>query len=152
MTERPKRGRPTKYREEYVQQAQRLCEMGHTDEEIASVLGVCLRTILVWRSKYPDFMRAFKAGKEPADDRVERALYSRAVGYSVEEEKIFQYGGKIIRAKTMRHYPPDPTSCAIWLNNRRSDRWRSKPEQASDNGEDIARAIAAAYEAIDADL
>jgi hypothetical protein len=38
------------------------------------------------------------------DDRVERALYQRAIGWG--------------------NLPPDVTACIYWLKNRRKDRWR----------------------------
>ena len=42
-----------------------------------------------WKAQHPDFLGSLKAGKEEADARVERSLYSRAVGYSFNSEKIF---------------------------------------------------------------
>jgi hypothetical protein len=39
-------------------------------------------TLYRWKLEYPEFSRVFKLGKAAADDRVERSLYSRAVGYS----------------------------------------------------------------------
>ena len=46
------------------------------------------------------------------------------MGYTFEAEEVFQYQGKIIRAKVIKHVPPDTTSMIFWLKNRRKDRWR----------------------------
>lgn len=117
-------GRPVEYKEEFVQQVEKLCQLGATDIEIGDFFGVDSRTIYRWKIKYPDFCRAIVSSKAPADDRVERSLYHRATGYTYEAEKVFQYQGVIVRAKTIEHVPPDTTACVFWLKNRRKEVWR----------------------------
>lgn len=53
-----------------------------------------------------------------------RSLYHRAVGYSYEAEEVFQYKGKIIRTKVVKHVPPDTTAMIFWLKNWRRLEWR----------------------------
>lgn len=124
-----KGGRPSGYQPEYVEQARKLCELGATDIEVADFFDVSDRTIYRWQLKYPEFCQALKAGKASADDRVERSLYHKATGYTFESEKIFQFQGEIVRAKTREHIPPDTTSMIFWLKNRRPEQWRDKSEQ-----------------------
>lgn len=121
--------RPTDFKPEFIEQARKLCELGATDIEIADFFEVSDRTIYRWQLKYPEFCQALKAGKESADDRVERSLYHKATGYTFEAEKIFQNNGEIIRAPYREHIPPDTTSMIFWLKNRRPDVWRDKREQ-----------------------
>jgi len=122
-------GRPTAYKEEYVDQARKICEQfGATDYELSVFFGVSERTIYRWKVAHPEFCQALKMGKEVPDDRVEKALYHRALGYTHEEEHLFHYQGEVIRAETVKHYPPDVTACLAWLNNRRPDQWRQQPE------------------------
>jgi hypothetical protein len=60
-----------------------------------------------------------------ADDRVERSLYNRAIGYSYDAVKIFcSRDGEIIEAPYVEHVPPDVTACIFWLKNRRPQDWR----------------------------
>ena len=120
------RGRPTKYKDEYPKQAEKLCLLGATDEEIADFFEVNALTIYRWKAKHPDFCKALKAGKEHADERVERSLYQRAIGYTHDEDKIFNDGGKALIVPTKKHYPPDTTAGIFWLKNRRKDDWRDK--------------------------
>jgi hypothetical protein len=122
----PKVGRPTQYRETYPEQARKLCELGATDVEVADFFGVDEFTIYRWKIKYPDFCGAMLTGKENLDERVQRSLYHRAVGYTFSSEKIFQHSGEIIRAKTREHVPPDTAACSLWLRNRRPAEWRDK--------------------------
>ena len=88
------------------------------------MLGVTERTLLNWKKDHPEFLEALKLGKENADDRVERSLYNRAVGYSFESVKVFQFQGAIIEAPITEHVPPDTTAGIFWLKNRRPDLWR----------------------------
>jgi len=119
-------GRPTKFKPEYVEQAKKLCELGATDFEIARFFEVDCSTITRWKHAHPEFCMSLHAGKELADERVERALYQRAVGYSFDSEKVFQFQGEIARTDIVEHVPPDPGAAKMWLTNRRGDKWRDK--------------------------
>lgn len=119
-------GRPTDYRPEYAEQAKKLCALGATDMELADFFEVDTRTIYRWRNTHEAFCQAVRAGKEKADERVERSFYNRAVGYTYESEKIFHYQGGITRAPYLEHVPPDPGAAFNWLKNRKPDEWRDK--------------------------
>lgn len=125
-----KKGRPSDYDKSYCKQAERLCLLGATDGELADFFEVDVRTIYRWKAVHEDFSQALKAGKQAADDRVERSLYQRAVGYSYDTVKIFNNltGPTIVPYREL--VPPDPTSCIFWLKNRRKDEWRDKQEHA----------------------
>lgn len=128
--EKSNAGRPSKFRPEYVERVRRLCESGAVDREIAQAFGVAESTLYEWKHRYPDFSEAMKPGKELADDRVERALFNRAVGYSFDSEKIMQFEGDPVRVPCVEHVPPDVTAARIWLENRRRDKWGPKVQTA----------------------
>ena len=110
-------GRPTTYRPEYAEQARKLCRNGATDREIADILGVCVRTFYRWRAEHDAVAEALTAGKEFADDRVERALYERACGYEYSDVKIFHPSGAkepVIVPITV-HVPADVGAAKQWL-------------------------------------
>jgi hypothetical protein len=121
-------GRPSSYRPEFADQARKLCELGATDKEIADFFDIAVGSLYRWKTTYPDFNEALKAGKAAADDRVERSLYNRAVGYSYKSEKVFQYQGQIVRAETTEHVPPETVAAIFWLKNRRRDDWRDRQD------------------------
>lgn len=135
-------GRPSGYREEYAGQAEKLCQLGATDMELADFFEVDVRTIYNWKHAHPDFFQALCVGKEALDDRVERSLYMRAVGYTFESEKVFNYQGEIVRAPTREHVAPDPGAAMSWLKNRRGDKWRDKQEIEHTASGDLAAIIA----------
>lgn len=117
-------GRPPSYQAAYVVQAEKLCKLGATDAEMADFFGVAQSTFYRWKNEYPEFSEALKTAKAEADERVERSLYHRAVGYTFDSEKVFQFQGEIVRGKIKEHVPPDTTACIFWLKNRRSNDWR----------------------------
>lgn len=119
-------GQPTKYNPEYAEQAAKLCKLGATDDDLADFFEVSRQTIHNWQAAHQEFFDALKVGKAEADDRVERSLYQRAVGYSHPEDKIFMPAGKDapVIVPTVKHYPPDTTAMIFWLKNRRPAAWR----------------------------
>jgi hypothetical protein len=117
-------GRPTSYKPEYCEQVQKLCALAATDIEIADFFAISVKTLNFWKIKYPEFGASIIDAKEIADIRVQRSLYQRAVGYTFESEKVFQYQGEIVRAKTLEHVPPDTTAAQWWLRNRQPSKWR----------------------------
>ena len=131
-------GRPSSYRLEYVKQVEKLCKMGATDFDLAGFFEVDVTTIWRWSTKHPEFRKAQKSGKEAADDRVERSLYQRAVGYSYDSVKVFMPAGSPcpVYAPLVEHVTPDTTAAIFWLKNRRKEEWRdvSRQEQTGPDG------------------
>jgi transposase len=119
------RGRPTDFNPEYVRQAEKLCALGATDEEIADFFGVQTRTIYRWKAAHPEFSQAIKTAKELADERVERSLYQRACGYETDAVKIFMpaSASKPVYAEYKEKVAADTTAAIFWLKNRRKETW-----------------------------
>jgi len=111
-------GQPTKYKPEYNEQVFKLCLLGAIDTELADFFNVCEATINNWKLSEPEFLESIKRGKIEADMNVAHSCYNRALGYSHKEDKIFNNNGEPLIVETTKHYPPDPTSIAIWLNNK----------------------------------
>lgn len=122
-----RRGRPSKYKPEFVKQAGKLTALGATDREVAEFFEIDERTLHRWKHEHPDFCHALNVGKEPADARVKQSLFRRAVGYTFDSEKVFQFQGQIVRAEVVEHVPPDVTAGIFWLKNRQPDEWRQAP-------------------------
>lgn len=129
----------TPYTPEMLSIAKAMCKIGATDVDLAHEFGVSRLTIHNWTLRHPEFADALKIGKDAFDDRVERALAHRAVGYTFEEEKVFCYQGQIITHKVDTHVPPDVGAAKNWLINRRKDKWSetSKHELTGKDGEPL---------------
>lgn len=118
--------RPSKFKPEFIAQAEKLCRLGATDLEIADFLEVDVRTLYRWKGENAEFCQALKAGKDVADERVERSLFARANGYEHDEVDIRVIGGEVVQTPIRKFYPPDTTAAIFWLKNRRPAEWREK--------------------------
>lgn len=123
-------GAPKKYKKEFVEQGRKLAQLGATDIEIADFFKVDVRTIYNWKHSEPEFFQALILGKEAVDDRVERSLYQRAIGYEQEEVKIFMPAGaeSPVYAPFRAKIAADVGAAKLWLTNRRGETWREKNE------------------------
>lgn len=129
IEKRGKGGRTPDYEPWMCQVAQKLCERGATDDEIAQELDVSTRTLYRWKGKYEEFCQAIITGKSIADERVERSMYALACGsYYVEKQaikvKVDRYTEKVEIVEVERYRPPDPGSASFWLKNRRKETWK----------------------------
>lgn len=103
--------------------AQRFCETGATDAEIAAFFEIPVGLLYQWRRDHPSFAASIKVGKEIADLRVERALYEMAVGTVVDDVKVLGDGGIV---PYQRRIDPQLGAATMWLKNRQRDKWRDK--------------------------
>lgn len=85
---------------------------GLTDEQIASNVGIGVRTLYEWKEKYPQILQALKKGKEVVDYQVENALLNNALD-------------------------GDTTAQIFWLKNRRPDKWRDKPQEEKQSADTV---------------
>ena len=104
-----------------------LYQEGKTDQEVADIIGVP-RTTLRDQVQYNAIIDPVSKAKSEADNKVEEALFKRAIGYEHPEDKIFNDNGEALIVPTIKHYPPDPVSAIFWLKNRRPEAWKDKQE------------------------
>ena len=125
-------GRPSKYKEEYCEQAEKLARLGATDKEMADFFGVTEQTLNNWKTdkdgNETEFFESLKRGKVESDARVVDSLYQRALGYSCREDKVFLVDKKPLIVPMMKQYPPDTTAAIFWLKNRRPSEWRDRQD------------------------
>lgn len=123
-----KGGRPTRYKQEYAEQAYKLCLLGATDVEMADFFQVAESTLNLWKKRHPEFSESITRGKLLADAEVAEKLYQRAKGYSHEAVKIFNHQGAEMIVPYVEHYPPDTQAASLWLRNRQPAKWRDKQD------------------------
>lgn len=126
-------GRPTAYRPEYDDLAYNYCLLGAKDTQLADFFGVTEQTINNWKKDHPSFFESLKKGKVQADAEVANALFNRAKGYSVTEEREEETvggegGGSFKKVKQVKHIAGDTTAQIFWLKNRQPEMWRDKRE------------------------
>ncbi len=54
-TQTASRGRPTKYKAEYAEQAAKLCKLGATDAQLADFFEVSVSTVNLWKVEHREF-------------------------------------------------------------------------------------------------
>jgi hypothetical protein len=119
-------GRPSKYKPEYCEIAQKLCaRCGFTDVQLADWFEVDVRTIHRWRAEIDEFCQACRAGKAETDDLVERSTVQHICGYYVEVEELDRHGHK----QTLRKWIPGNAHAGMkWLAARRPAVYREQKE------------------------
>jgi len=96
------RGRPTKYKPEYAEKAEKLALLGMTDVQLAEHFGIAESNFYQWQQRFPEFQEALKKGKIDADAAVVESLFKKAKS-------------------------GDFLSMAYWINNRcRAYGWSAK--------------------------
>ena len=121
------KGRPSKYQEEFADQARKLCLLGATDAELADFFEVCEATINNWKREHPAFLESIRAGKIKADAEVADSLYRRATGEFIQLEKLVKKDDGSYEAIRYKSYVPgDPNAAYKWLQNRRAQNWTDK--------------------------
>ena len=128
-------GRPTRYKAEYARISAKACELGAIDKDLAAMFDVSEQTINAWKKAHPSFLESLKS-KDHADAQVEKALFKRAVGYSHQEDKIFNNNGEEMIVETTKHYAPDTGACVVWLANRQPAKWKKDPGASQQGGDE----------------
>jgi hypothetical protein len=118
-------GRPSKKNTLDFEMIETFYGFGLIDEQICKALDITEKTLANWK-KDEAFLQAIKRGKAISDNRVERSLYDRAMGYSHLEDDIKVVDKEIVITPTVKHYPPDTTAIIFWLKNRKRAEWRDK--------------------------
>jgi hypothetical protein len=121
-----KGGRPSKYKPEYAETAQKLCaRLGFTDKQLADWFDVTVSTIHLWRLRHVEFSEACRAGKGETDDLVERSTVQHICGYYVVVDEMDRFGN----VKQMRKWIPGNAHAGIkWLSSRRPEVYREQKE------------------------
>lgn len=129
-----RRGRPTKFRPEFVEQARKLCLLGLTDGELADFFGVDEATIHRWKHTHKDFCESISTGKMLADSDVADSLYRSAVGghFITEERPAGGENGPATVLPLKRQVAPSVQAQSLWLRNRQPRLWRDRIEVQAD--------------------
>jgi hypothetical protein len=122
----PGPGRKSLYREQYAEQAFKLCLLGAKDTELAHFFGVSEKTLNNWKDEHPAFLQSIIDGKEKADAEVAHSLYKMATGHTITAEKLVKKGDDFEAVRYKQYIPGDSGAAYRWLLNRRRQDWTDK--------------------------
>lgn len=136
--------------------AELLARLGFTDKEAAEKLGICEKTYTNWKKKYKELLPSIKKGKDDIINKIEHALYQRALGYEYQEIDI-EYEDvliddevkKIKKVKEkQKQMAADVTAIIFSLKNLVPNKWRDRRqvEMSGNVGITMAEIHAAAEE------
>lgn len=119
--------------EEQCRIAKKVCRLGATDLELASILDRDVATIKRWMVTDEAFSHACKVGGDMADARVERGLYQRAVG-GVRKgwREQATKDGDVVMLNFEEEVLPDTAAASRWLESRKRKDWGVKSVNTDD--------------------
>jgi len=153
-------GRPSKFDTIDKKQLKVLVQKGFTTKEIAEFFSINPETFFEYLKTRPEFSNTLKDWKQEADEKVEKCLYQRAIGYEYDEvvyEKS-AVGGLGLKLSddeikeikhvntnkvkiTVKKVLPDVTAQIFWLKNRKPKEWRDKHDFEVPDIENILKAV-----------
>ena len=102
----------------YPYWTRKLSLLGLSKRQIAKVFNITEKTFRSWCDNIKELREAFEDGNFKADSMVASALFERAIGFSVPEEKLIVIGGTIVREEVNKYYPPSVEAAEKWLARR----------------------------------
>lgn len=134
-------GRPTAFKEDYIEQAYKLCLLGATDAKLADFFDVTEQTINNWKHDFPEFFESIKKGKLRADAEIAEGLFNRAKGAVINTQQAiklkrveYDQGKRMLEEERvevvdlLQEVPPDTAAGIFWLKNRNPEMWRDKQD------------------------
>jgi len=93
-------GRPKKITVEHTEQIEKLAGFGLTQAAIASVIGVCAKTLGTYKGTDDAVSTALERGRAKAEARVAEALFEKAIGGDFASIKWWEQsrGGRMERS------------------------------------------------------
>lgn len=128
---------------------------GAYDKDIAAKLGISEASFRHYKVAFPVLREILESAGSIANQRVENALFARAIGMpSVEIEerpKVTQdadgneiAGDPVVVKRVTKRLAPDVTACIFWLKNRDPKRWADVFENKVETIDEAKRAEAKA--------
>lgn len=134
----------------YADVARVMTRQGATTCDLANHFDVSISSVHVWAAVHPEFCAALRIGGAECDDRVEKMLYERAVGYTFDSDKALVVDKAIVHETVREHVPPDIQAIRLWLKNRRPEDWHDN--RVIEFGGQVRVTAASIAELRDADL
>lgn len=142
IEESKEKGRPTKFKEEYIEQGYKLALLGMTDIQMANFFEVAESTFHLWKKENPIFSESVKRGKIMADMEIVNSLRQTCFDRQIPETQAFKVRNvfynaegkkveseKVEYVEVTRGIPADYKGIALWLGNRHPELWSGKSTQ-----------------------
>ena len=125
---------------------------GMTEQQIAKNLNIHLATLCEYKNKYPEFKETLRDAKNELIEKLEGALFKKALGFSIDEVETItevegnNVDGKVVNGKkvkqksrkTTKTFAPDTNALIFALTNLKNDKWKSiRKDDSEENKEGV---------------
>lgn len=100
--------------------------LGHTNAEIAELIGIGASTFDAWVVANPSLKAALSKARYDDNIAVVKALHRAARGYKHRETKLNVVDGELIKTDVTKSYPPNVNASMVILANRAGNQWKDK--------------------------
>ncbi|GHV97884.1 hypothetical protein lacNasYZ03_11600 [Lactobacillus nasalidis] len=78
---------------------------GLSDEQIAKNMGISTTTLYEWKKRHPEFLEAFKKGKQVVNVELENALFKKAIGAKTTTTtyRVSKVDEGVLKARRLRY-------------------------------------------------
>ena len=116
------------YKRKYIV---RLHNDGVSFNEIAKDLNVSISTLYKWRKEDKKLEDLLIQSSDILASNVEHTLYKRAMGFTIEEEKLMKdKSGEIVTKSISKVILPDVEAMKFYLTNVAGDRWKNRQDNS----------------------
>lgn len=98
--------------------------LGHTNDEIAELIGVSATTFDEWLVAHPSLARSIQRARVDDNVRLVKALNRAGRGFRAREERLLVVKGKVQKHSVTKVYPPSVPAIQFALGNRVGQHWR----------------------------
>lgn len=97
-------------------------------KDVAKNMGIGRTTLYEWLDKSTHITDALHAGRKVKLEKVEHAMFMRAIGYDKEEVhyKFDEEGNKFPMKSRVVHYPGEPSLIKYYANNTDPSKWKDR--------------------------
>ena len=100
--------------------------LGHTNDEIAELIGIDRNTFAQWQVDHPSLNKALHAARYDAHVALVKAMHRNAKGFRHRETKLHVVGGEVKKTEITKAYAPNQQAAQFLLTNRLGAQWQDR--------------------------
>jgi hypothetical protein len=116
----------SRYMKAFDRRAHGYALLGHTNAEIAELLGIDADTFNAWAVEHPSLNKALHSARYDAHVALVKAMHRNAKGFRHRETKLHVVGGEVKKTEITKAYAPNQQAAQFLLTNRLGAQWQDR--------------------------